>query len=82
MHLLPLFSIRCLLLGAKCRLECASCCTIMHYGSKTWPVKDDNETRPRRNDARIVGWVSNNKIEDIIFSADFRVCIIWYFNVT
>ena len=40
----------------------------MQYGSETWPVKKEDVSRLKRNDARMVRWTNNIRPESI--SAD------------
>ena len=52
--LVPFLTSRALHLGAKSRLYSAFVCSIMLYGNETWPVKEENVIRLKRNHARMV----------------------------
>ena len=63
---MPLLASRGLLLEAKEILYSTYVCSVMLYGSETWPVKEQDFTKLEGNDAKVVRWMSTNRSEDRI----------------
>ena len=47
----------------KVRLYSTCVCSIMSYGSETWPVKEEYEIRLERDGARMVRWMCSIRPE-------------------
>ena len=56
---MPLLACRGLPLGTKCRFYYACVRSVMLYDSETWPVKEEDVIKLKRNDARMATWMYN-----------------------
>ena len=70
--LVSLLAIRGLPLGKKGRLYSTCVRSFMLYGSETRPVKEEDQIRYERNDARVAEWICNVGPEDKISAEECR----------
>ena len=69
---LPLLTSRALPLSTKGRVYQACVCSVMMYGSETWPVRAEDMCYMEKNDMRMMRWMCNVSLKGRLKSDELR----------